>query len=1329
METLHWLKLPPKRLSFKSLAAFAMAVFVIVAPASAQDLRSSRFTPGMTLVGPKPATMTKDDDAHKDSETKFPGGASLKTDRELERLLDRASQFAQNKRFDLASVLWQRILDESGDVLRSGDGRFYTALANEVESLLKAMPEEARVVYRIKADGEAQALMAQAQLENTESNLGRIVRHYFMSSLGDDAAFQLACLALDRQDFVGARRLLERALFEHPDSSLPRGAVLVRHAVAAARSGDLETARKSLADSRRSADLEDLDLLSKVEDLIAVAANAESSIGSLEAGEWPMPWGAPDRKALMNSLPKEFTSSTLTDYWSRSLLGDATPSLISQLDQSNPFGRAGVARAGIYTTGRISRTRIMGGPAGLVVDPRSGQTPSQVENWKRANWLPATQLAFHSGSMILRTRFNIESWDTSNLDSKSSWNSAWLNTYDFDAMTQSLLQMGPGDPSTPMGTDGVRGFGDRIHGMTSVIGGVVYTIEGRRFTNNGSIPQAEQRQVQWGVVPRRARTNFLSAYDAATGKSLWNRPASDDPSSTQDVGFLAAPTPCGELLLVPVTDAGTVYLYALNPQTGATAWKSYLCDEPPGGSSPWTPVTISVEGADAYVVCGAGVVFSIDGLSGAIRWAVRYDRDSLRAARTQQNYGAVQGRFKAPGWDDDVAAPIGKALVIFSSDQNKDGESQLFAIDRLTGEFLWQSPRISPFNTDASYFLGVWKRGVLVAGRNVVRMYDAVSGRLLWDKELKQSLGRGAVTADAIYVPDRDSVVILDPETGKERNQVGVRLSTGDPVGNLYVDGKQIWVANHDRVYALTNLDLRLEELATKIEAGDTSARIARIHLLARLDRAADTFADIEAIFRTQVSSDTAKAHDTLFSFIRELRLVSLKPIETLELLKRNQLESDISTSQPAHLKYRATRDDIAMSAINQLALGRPTGALDGVLDSRKLFSSPHMALAASSAVARVATKGDLPKLIALFEGKDDDAKQLVVKALAQHGDAEVFMKLEAAANTSSDSLRHAIAHELTCNGNARGLNLLVDLLASADPNVRVRSHSDLCWVTSRFAPLTPISDQAALADEQQRWRTVLADSKLVLKTPLPALQPKLGRVLVCNAASGRILELDQDLKDRWSIDAPGALRCLGLPNGHRLSTSQQNTAAFMHEYDAQGAMIKSISLRGMADSLMRLESGSTLMAMNQLNQVVEVDEEGKIVWEISIVGQPYDAQRLPGGRTLVALRQANRVVEIDEKGKVVWQASNLSQPTSCRRLPDGNTLIALQGAGMVIEVDAKSKVVWSAKGLKSPRLIERLIDGRTLVTDSTGLHVLDAEGKIVASRADLSGLSGLSAY
>ncbi|HTN76520.1 MAG TPA: hypothetical protein VL096_14775, partial [Pirellulaceae bacterium] len=181
------------------------------------------------------------------AEEKFPNGASLKTDPELERLLTRADQFSAEGRFDLASVLWQKVLDESGDTLMTRDGRMYTSLAAEVERTLAKLPADGLKLYRISADGEANAILATIkQGADEEEALGKVVRRYFMSSLGDDAAYKLGCLALDRHDFVGASRMFQAILDQHPDPSAPRGDLLLRLAVASAKVGDAAAATQLL---------------------------------------------------------------------------------------------------------------------------------------------------------------------------------------------------------------------------------------------------------------------------------------------------------------------------------------------------------------------------------------------------------------------------------------------------------------------------------------------------------------------------------------------------------------------------------------------------------------------------------------------------------------------------------------------------------------------------------------------------------------------------------------------------------------------------------------------------------------------------------------------------------------------------------------------------------------------------------------------------------------------------------------------------------------------------------------------------------------------------
>ncbi len=56
-------------------------------------------------------------DPEESIEAEFPGGAGLKTDPELETFLKRADEFVKDGRYDLATILWQRVLNESGETV------------------------------------------------------------------------------------------------------------------------------------------------------------------------------------------------------------------------------------------------------------------------------------------------------------------------------------------------------------------------------------------------------------------------------------------------------------------------------------------------------------------------------------------------------------------------------------------------------------------------------------------------------------------------------------------------------------------------------------------------------------------------------------------------------------------------------------------------------------------------------------------------------------------------------------------------------------------------------------------------------------------------------------------------------------------------------------------------------------------------------------------------------------------------------------------------------------------------------------------------------------
>ncbi len=201
---------------------------------------------------------------------------------------------------------------------------------------------------------------------------------------------------------------------------------------------------------------------------------------------------------------------------------------------------------------------------------------------------------------------------------------------------------------------------------------------------------------QWNTTFRRSRTNYLTAYDAKSGKVHWTLPKQlSDVGSDSDGdlageaqeslwleagGFMSAPIGFGELIIVPVNNGGSISVYALDPQQeGKTVWKSFLCDEPESGAEPWSAIELSLHGSDLFVNCGLGVVFVLDPATGMVRFAKRYQRvgtpDEFR-----RRSGWTVNRLNFSGWSNDVIVPYGRQMICFSSDSQT-----IEALDRNTG--------------------------------------------------------------------------------------------------------------------------------------------------------------------------------------------------------------------------------------------------------------------------------------------------------------------------------------------------------------------------------------------------------------------------------------------------------------------------------------------------------------------------------------------------------------------------------------------------------------------------------------------------------------------
>ena len=165
--------------------------------------------------------------AQQSTNSNLESGAILKTDPDLEEVLATAERMKNDGQYRVASQLWQAVLKRSGDALYSSDGENYYSLVLQVEAVLAGLPEEGLSAYRVIADAEAKEIMAAAKGQSDLIALNKVVRQYFISSLGDEAAFELGCIYLDRFDFIGARRMFEKITRQYPDPSVALDEVYV----------------------------------------------------------------------------------------------------------------------------------------------------------------------------------------------------------------------------------------------------------------------------------------------------------------------------------------------------------------------------------------------------------------------------------------------------------------------------------------------------------------------------------------------------------------------------------------------------------------------------------------------------------------------------------------------------------------------------------------------------------------------------------------------------------------------------------------------------------------------------------------------------------------------------------------------------------------------------------------------------------------------------------------------------------------------------------------------------------------------------------------------
>ena len=208
--------------------------------------------------------------------------------------------------------------------------------------------------------------------------------------------------------------------------------------------------------------------------------------------------------------------------------------------------------------------------------------------------------------------------------------------------------------------------------------------------------------------------------------------------------------------------------------------------------------------------------------------------------------------------------------------------------------------------------------------------------------------------------------------------------------------------------------------------------------------------------------------------------------------------------------------------------------------------------------------------------------------------------------------------------------------------------------------------------------------------------------------------EVTPDKKIVWEYHTSSEVwGCQRLPNGNTLVA--ECSGKRLIEVDRKGEIVKIVPVQSGGNTHMgmrharKLASGNYLVALLDDKVVREYDSSAKMIREIKVPDLAFSVIRLDSGNTVVGYRGG--VVEVDPKDKVVWRLTQEDVPDvklywicCVQRLPNGNTVVGnwfiherRTDSAPFFEVTPDKEVVWRAA------MHERMID-------PAAIQILDVE-------------------
>ncbi|MGQ0637309.1 MAG: outer membrane protein assembly factor BamB family protein [Planctomycetaceae bacterium] len=694
--------------------------------------------PSKSAVSP----VATDDAANRDP----PGDAwhpNLIRERPIEvRLRTARAELTSGNVVEALSIL-QAILNRDDDLFARLERQVVPVGAHVLaEDLLRSAPPEALATYETLFGGEARRLFDAATAHGDPERLAQVVRRFFYTAAGFDAALRLAHTRLDCGAVHSAAACWQRLLSD----PVQRRRLKPMHRAAAAlafmHSGRAQEAREALQEISQ-----DRLTFGGRDSMVASLRSAISHVADrLVETRFAMVGMTADR----NGAAAGSIASLARARWSISLAGSSSRHVAELAQHWEPFQLqqglpVGTANFPLIAGGKVFFRDYEGIRA---VDLSRG----------------ATQWFYETGTSLAR---------------------------ELPPRSVSVAEGNP-DPNNQM----LRLVGNCLLGMLTADDARLYALDQQEHeptltlaTAVGETSTGAARSCQILIaLPLAASPEAVFPLWIAGGAADSDSAA---PRSLPNHSFVGPPLPLDDRLFAISEYRQQLYLSCLRPQTGSVIWSQALCSVPhPMAGENRLGLVCMPSYAEGTLVCGtqSGVLVALNPVTGRLLWAAPHD-DNEPQGRQQMSAWPYTARRRLghAGYPNFPLLSGGRVLYLPAHSE------YLHCHDLASGRLLWRTRREDLDASTASEYVAAVDRGVvLLVGRRQCRALDVETGAPRYRVRLAGSpCGRGVRLENSYHVPlDSGAIVAFDIETGQTtaESQAPNRMA----LGNLLVAGDLI---------------------------------------------------------------------------------------------------------------------------------------------------------------------------------------------------------------------------------------------------------------------------------------------------------------------------------------------------------------------------------------------------------------------------------------------------------------------------------------------------------------------------------------------------------